>query len=80
MGLFIEKGGFVWQMKDLIVKKDFPPGGQMNTFVSFYISKSKAGEQYLDSLGGNNRIDKEAINTKNFWLIRLEHMREDCYE
>lgn len=31
----------LWQMKDLIVKKDFPPGGQMNASVSFYISKIK---------------------------------------
>ena len=34
-----------------------------------YISKSKAGEQYLDSLDGSNTVDKEGSYKKNKFLV-----------
>ena len=36
---------------------------------SVYISKSKAGEQYLDSLNGSNTVDKEGSYRKNRFLV-----------
>jgi len=36
---------------------------------SMYISKSKAGEQYLDSLNGSNTVDKEGNYEKNKFLV-----------
>lgn len=36
---------------------------------SMYISKSKAGEQYLDSLNGSNTVDKEGSYKKNRFLV-----------
>lgn len=41
-------------------------------YYSMYISKSKAGEQYLDSLGGNNCVDKEgSYKYEKFLIDRL---------
>lgn len=41
-------------------------------YYSVYISKSKAGEQYLDSLGGNNCVDKEeSYKCEKFLLDRI---------
>lgn len=36
---------------------------------SMYISKSKAGEQYLDSLGGSNCVNREGCYERNRFLI-----------
>lgn len=40
-----------------------------------YISKSKAGEQYLDSLGGENCVDKEGSYRENIFLIEKDLMQ-----
>ena len=53
-------------------------------YYSMYISKSKAGEQYLDSLGGNNRIDREGsyrresflFDKKDIWEKEKREFRE----
>lgn len=37
--------------------------------ISMYISRSKAGEQYLDSLGGDNRIEQEGSYRKYTFLV-----------
>lgn len=41
----------------------------ISAYFSMYISKSKAGEQYLDSLGGSNHVDKEGSYERNRFLI-----------
>lgn len=41
-------------------------------FYSIYISKSKAGEQYLDSMGGSNGIHKEGSYNREKYLVDLE--------
>lgn len=38
-------------------------------YFSMYISKSKAGEQYLDSLGGSNRVNREGSYERNKFFI-----------
>ena len=40
-----------------------------------YISKSKAGEQYLDSLGGNNCIGNEGSYRRSNFLIEKDFMK-----
>lgn len=40
---------------------------------SMYISKSKAGEQYLDSLDGSNTIEKEGSYKKNKFLVCVKN-------
>lgn len=45
-------------------------GDELIPFYYFmYISKSKAGEQYLDSLGGNNRVDAECSYKRGKFLM-----------
>lgn len=41
----------------------------ISAYFSMYISRSKAGEQYLDSLGGSNHVDKEGSYERNRFLI-----------
>ncbi len=41
----------------------------ISAFFSMYISKSKAGEQYLDSLGGSKHVNKEGSYERNKFLI-----------
>lgn len=47
--------------------------------ISMFISRSKAGEQYLDSIGGDNRIEQEGSYRKCVFLVenkkRLENGR-----
>lgn len=43
-------------------------------FYSMYISKSKAGEQYLDSLDGNNRANKEGTYFRQKFLIEKQKL------
>lgn len=42
------------------------------TYYSMYISKSKAGEQYLDSLNGNNCTNKEGTYFRQNFLIESQ--------
>lgn len=49
--------------------KTWKPEGMVCLDFSMYISKSKAGEQYLDSLNGSNTVDKEGSYKKNRFLI-----------
>ncbi len=49
--------------------KMWNPEGMVCSDFSMYISKSKAGEQYLDSLNGSNTVDKEGSYTKNRFLV-----------
>lgn len=46
---------------------------------SVYISKSKAGEQYLDSMGGSNCVDKEGSYNRSQYLLekRMIDIMED---
>lgn len=41
-------------------------------FYSIYISKSKAGERYLDSMGGSNGIHKEGSYNREKYLVDME--------
>lgn len=41
----------------------------ISAYFSMYISKSKAGEQYLDSLGGSNQVNREGSYERNRFLI-----------
>jgi hypothetical protein len=41
----------------------------ISAYFSMYISKSKAGEQYLDSLGGSNRVNREGSYERNKFFI-----------
>lgn len=41
-------------------------------YYSIYISKSKAGEQYLDSMGGSNGIQREGSYTREKYLVDME--------
>lgn len=41
----------------------------ISAYFSMYISKSKAGEQYLDSLGGSNRVNREGSYERTKFLI-----------
>ena len=56
--LVMSMGYKTWQPEEMVCS-DF----------SMYISKSKAGEQYLDSLDGSNTVDKEGSYKKNRFLI-----------
>ncbi len=47
-----------WRPKDMV---------GMN--ISMYISRSKSGEQYLDSIGGDNRIEREGSYRKYNFLV-----------
>lgn len=47
-----------WRPKDMV---------RMN--ISMYISRSKSGEQYLDSIGGDNRIEHEGSYRKYNFLV-----------
>lgn len=49
--------------------KAWRPEGMVCSDFSMYISKSKAGEQYLDSLNGSNTVDKEGSYKKNRFLV-----------
>ena len=49
--------------------KMWEPEGMVCSDFSMYISKSKAGEQYLDSLDGSNTVDKEGSYKKNRFLV-----------
>lgn len=49
--------------------KTWKPEGMVCSDFSMYISKSKAGEQYLDSLNGSNTVDKEGSYKKNKFLV-----------
>lgn len=49
--------------------KTWKPDEMVCSDFSMYISKSKAGEQYLDSLDGSNTVDKEGSYKKNRFLI-----------
>lgn len=49
--------------------KMWKPEGMVCSDLSVYISKSKAGEQYLDSLNGSNTVDKEGSYRKNKFLV-----------
>lgn len=49
-------------------KKDMP--GFTWTQYAIYISKSKAGEQYLDSLGGQATVSKEGSYNPGSFLVR----------
>lgn len=51
-----------WQPKEMVCS-DF----------SMYISKSKAGEQYLDSLDGSNTVEKEGSYKKNKFLVCVKN-------
>lgn len=56
----------------LVISTNYYSHIKENVYSSYYfmyISKSKAGEQYLDSLGGNNRVDKEGNYTKGKFLF-----------
>ncbi len=47
----------------------YAPDDFISAYFSMYISRSKAGEQYLDSLGGSNHVDKEGSYERNRFLI-----------
>lgn len=49
--------------------KTWKPDEMVCSDFSMYISKSKAGEQYLDSLNGSNTVDKEGSYKKNRFLV-----------
>ena len=49
--------------------KTWKPEGMVCSDFSMYISKSKAGEQYLDSLNGSNTVDKGGCYKKNRFLV-----------
>lgn len=49
----------------------------ISAFFSMYISKSKAGEQYLDSLGGSKHVNKEGSYERNKFLIDNKY---NCYK
>lgn len=49
--------------------KTWKPERMVCSDFSMYISKSKAGEQYLDSLNGSNTVDKEGNYEKNKFLV-----------
>lgn len=42
---------------------------------SMYISRSKAGEQYLDSMGGSKCVDKEGKYERSRYLLEKEKVR-----
>ena len=45
------------------------PKDMVRMSISMYISRSKAGEQYLDSIGGDNRIEHEGSYRKYAFLV-----------
>lgn len=49
--------------------RKYVPDEFISAYFSMYISRSKAGEQYLDSLGGSNHVDKEGSYERNRFLI-----------
>lgn len=49
--------------------REYVSGEFISTHFFMYISKSKAGEQYLDSLGGSNRVDREGSYAGGRFLI-----------
>ncbi len=49
--------------------KTWKPERMVCSDFSMYISKSKAGEQYVDSLNGSNTVDKEGNYEKNKFLV-----------
>lgn len=49
--------------------KKWRPKDMVCMGISMYISRSKAGEQYLDSLGGDNRIEQEGSYRKYTFLV-----------
>ena len=53
----------------------YNPEAMVSVACSVYISKSKAGEQYLDSLGGENRIDREGRYRENIFLMEKDLMK-----
>lgn len=59
--------------------KEWRPKDMVCMGISMYISRSKAGEQYLDSIGGDNRIEQEGSYRKYVFLVenktRLEYGR-----
>ncbi len=60
--LVMSMGYKTWQPKEMACS-DF----------SMYISKSKAGEQYLDSLNGSNTVEKEGSYKKNKFLVCVKN-------
>lgn len=52
--------------------KTWKPDEMVSSDFSMYISKSKAGEQYLDSLDGSNTVDKEGSYKKNRFLVHVK--------
>ena len=59
--------------------KEWRPKDMVCMGISMFISRSKAGEQYLDSIGGDNRIEQEGSYRKCVFLVenkkRLENGR-----
>ena len=59
--------------------KEWRPKDMVCMGISMFISRSKAGEQYLDSIGGDNRIEQEGSYRKYVFLVenkkRLEYGR-----
>lgn len=59
----------------LVLSRDYHPVKQnfTQTLFDIYISKSKAGEQYLDSLDGPASVSAEGSYKANSFLIRARH-------
>lgn len=56
----------------LTLSENYPPIGEgfVRTTLNIYISKSKAGAQYLDSLGGAAEASQEGSYRSNSFLVR----------
>ncbi|MDD3362667.1 MAG: hypothetical protein PHW34_13445 [Hespellia sp.] len=54
--------------------RTWKPINMISSTFSMYISKSKAGEQYLDSLSGNNRLDQEGSYKANTFLVHNNNL------
>ena len=60
----------------LVLSRKYHPVKQSftQTLFDIYISKSKAGEQYLDSLDGPASVDTEGSYKANSFLVRAYHL------
>lgn len=52
--------------------KKWNPEGMVLMELAMFISKSKGGKQYLDSLGGANTVNQEGSYKRYFFLVEKQ--------